>query len=74
MGVLRFLCLSVLSFLLCHFEFLDRPAPQDSCWPDWGALAGRVRQTFLARVRLAELYLEIDRVNAVQDALLRLEL
>ena len=73
-GVLRFLCLSLLSFLLCHFEFLDRPDPGDPAWPDWRDLACRFRQKFLAGVRLAELYLEIDQVNAVQDALLHHEL
>jgi len=73
-GVLRFLCLSILSFLLCHFEFLDRPDPGDPAWPDWGKLARDVRQKFLAEVRLAELSLEMNTLNAVQDALLRMEL
>ncbi|ULH15971.1 transposase [Deinococcus sp. KNUC1210] len=71
-GVLRFLCLSVLSFLLCHFEFLDRPDPGDPAWPNWGKLARYVRQKFLAEVRLAELALEINTLNAVQDAFIRM--
>ena len=73
-GVLRFLCLSLLSFLLCHFEFLDRPDPGDPAWPDWGKLARYVRQKFLAEVRLAELSLEMDQLNAVHNALLCMEL
>ena len=74
MGVLRYLCFSLLSFLLCHFEYLDRPTLGDPLWPDWGKLAQQVRGKWLAGVRLAELQLEIDRLNAVQDAILRLEL
>jgi len=73
-GVLRFLCLSLLGFLLCHFKFLDRPDPGDPAWPDWGGLARFVRQKFLATVRLAERALEMNQLNAVQDALLRMEL
>ena len=72
LGVLRYLCLSLLSFLLCHFEWWDRPDPGDPTWPDWGTLAQQVRWKFFSSVRLAELHREINRINAVQDVDLEL--
>ena len=69
LGVLRYLCLSILSFLLCHFEDLDHPHTGDPPWPDWGALAQQVRRKFFGWVRLDELFREINQICAVQDAL-----
>jgi Transposase DDE domain len=74
LGVLRHICLSLLSFLLCHFEWLDRPNTDDPAWPDWGALAQQVRRKFLGWVRLIELLDEIDQIYAVQNDLLRLKI
>ncbi|WP_293912539.1 hypothetical protein, partial [Deinococcus sp.] len=61
-------CLSILSFLLCHFEDLDHPHTGESGWPDWGALAQQVRWKFFGWVRLDELFREIEQIYAVQDA------
>ena len=55
-------------------EFLDRPDPGDPAWPDWDKLARYVQQKFLATVCLAELSLEVNQLNAVQDVLLRMKL
>ena len=74
LGVLRYLCLSLLSFLLCHFEWLDRPCSGDPMWPSWGALAQQVRWKLFGWVRLIELFSEIDKIYAVQEALLRLDI
>ncbi|MFC6801457.1 transposase [Deinococcus caeni] len=69
LGVLRYLCLSVACFFLCHVEHLDQTASgqEVSSWPDWGALAGQVRMKFVGWVRLFELEREMERILAVWD-------
>ncbi|OOV15380.1 hypothetical protein BXU09_12710 [Deinococcus sp. LM3] len=69
LGVLRYLCLSVACFFLCHVEHLDQTASgqEETSWPDWGALAGQVRMKFVGWVRLFELEREMERILAVWD-------
>lgn len=69
LGVLRYLCLSVACFFLCHFEHLNQIASgqEVSSWPDWGALAGQVRMKFIGWVRLSELEREMERILVVWD-------
>nr|WP_255675749.1 transposase [Deinococcus sp. 12RED42] len=69
LGVLRYLCLSVACFFLCHVEHLDQTASgqEETSWPDWGALAGRVRMKFVGWVRLFELEREMERILVVWD-------
>ena len=69
LGVLRYLCLSVACFFLCHVEHLDQTASgqEVSSWPDWGALAGQVRMKFVGWVRLFELEREMERILVVWD-------
>jgi Transposase DDE domain len=66
-GVLRYLCLSMLSYQLCHFEHVQCQPSTPGVWPDWSALARRVRQTFCGWVRLLELQCELLVLNAVPD-------
>lgn len=69
LGVLRYLCLSVAAFLLCHFEHLEsqESGQEDSSWPDWGKLAQRVQAKLLGWVRLLQLELERQRVLNVWE-------
>ena len=69
LGVLRYLCLSVACFFLCHVEHLDQTASgqEETSWPDWGALAGQVRMKFVGWVRLFELEREMERILVVWD-------
>lgn len=69
LGVLRYLCLSLSAFLLCHLEQLEWQASgqEVSSWPDWGKLAERVRMKLLGWVRLLEIELEKQRILAVWD-------
>jgi len=69
MGVLRYLCLSLLSYQICHFEHADGQQEVTSCWPDWGVLARTVRQKLCGWVRLSELQAELTALNAVLDAI-----
>ncbi|WP_456318871.1 transposase [Deinococcus rhizophilus] len=73
-GVLRYFCLCLLSFLLCHFQDLEdvESGHRTSPWPDWGELAGRVRVQFCGLVRLAELEAEILSIRTVLEGVLRL--
>jgi hypothetical protein len=70
MGVLRYLCLSLLSYQLCHFEQIDSQQEVPSCWPGWGALARTARRKLCGWVRLLELQSEIAGLNAVLDDIL----
>lgn len=69
LGVLRYLCLSLACFLLCHFEHLDQlgSGQADSAWPDWGTLARQVRQKFVGWVPLFELEREREQILVVWD-------
>lgn len=69
-GVLRYFCLCLLSFLLCHFEDLEALEERSSKWPDWGELATRIRHKYCGLVRLLELKAEIGAVQAVLDGVL----
>lgn len=71
-GVLRYFCLCLPSFLLCHLEDLASLERRGSAWPDWGELAARVRQKFCVVVRLAELEAEVVRLKAGLDSVLQL--
>lgn len=70
-GVLRFWCLCLLSYVLCHFERLDEEGQRADEWPDWGELATRVRRRLCGLVRLLELQAEIDAIKAVLDGVQR---
>ena len=67
LAVLRYLCLSLACFFLCHFEHLNQTAQDQevSSWPDWGALAGQVRMRLVGWVQLLELEREKERILAV---------
>ncbi|WP_084047364.1 transposase [Deinococcus hopiensis] len=69
LGILRYLCLSLGCFLLCHFEYLDQigSGQADSAWPDWGALARQVRMKYVSWVPLFELERTRERILAVWD-------
>uniref|UniRef100_UPI000A58F31C transposase n=1 Tax=Deinococcus murrayi TaxID=68910 RepID=UPI000A58F31C len=69
LGVLRYLCLSLACFLLCHFEHLDQlgSGQAESAWPDWGTLARQVRQKFVGWVPLFELEREREQILVVWD-------
>ncbi|WP_407543221.1 hypothetical protein [Deinococcus radiomollis] len=69
LAVLRYLCLSLACFLLCHFEHLDQTAQgrEETFWPDWGALAGQVRMKLVGWVQLFELEREKERILSVWD-------
>ena len=69
LGVLRYLCLSVAAFLLCHFEQLDtqESGQEDPSWPDWGELARQVQAKLLGWVRLIQLDLERQRILDVWE-------
>ena len=69
LGVLRYLCLSVAAFLLCHLEHLESPASgqEESSWPDWGELARQVQAKLLGWVRLIQLDLERQRILDVWE-------
>lgn len=69
LGVLRYLCLSLACFLLCHLEQLDeRESGQDVSWPDWGQLAQRVKWRLIGWVRLAEIEEEKRAILLVLDS------
>lgn len=70
MGVLRYLCLSLLSYQLCHLEHVEGQQEVTSCWPDWGALARTARQKFCGWVRLLEIHIEIAELRVVLDNVL----
>ena len=73
-GVLRYCCLCLLSFLLCHVQDLEdgESGRRTSPWPDWGELASRVRLHCCGLVRLAELEVESAIIRTVLDSVLRL--
>ncbi|WP_084046106.1 transposase [Deinococcus hopiensis] len=68
-GVLRYLCLSLACFLLCHFEYLDQigSSQAESAWPDWGALARQVRMKLVGWVPLFEIERMQAQILAVWD-------
>lgn len=59
LGVLRYLCLSLLCFILSHFEDLSNKQKEqpglDKTWPDWGKLAKAVQHQLFGWVRLFEI-------------------
>ena len=69
-GVLRYLCLSFLSYVFCHLEDFQRTKPRASMWPDWGDLARQLRWKYCGLVRLSELKMEIEALQAVLDSVL----
>lgn len=73
-GVLRWWCLSGMAFVLCHFQELDFLEREVGRWPDWGKLAQSARFSFVPKVRRRALELELQALEAVQDALLALEI
>lgn len=71
-GVLRWWCLSGMAFVLCHLQDLDLPLDARGSWADWGDLARTVRFSFVADVRRRALELELEALNAFQQAFLAL--
>lgn len=68
-GVLRYLCLSLACFMLCHLQHLQHleSGQAVAAWPDWGALARDLRMTLMGWVRLFEIEMEKIRILAVWD-------
>ena len=73
-GVLRYICLCLLSFLLCHVQDLEDVASDHrvAAWPNWVELAQRVRLHCCGAIRLAELEAELASVRAVLGDVLQL--
>ncbi|UWX64826.1 transposase [Deinococcus rubellus] len=69
-GMLRYCCLCFLSDVLCHLEILEDAPASSKIWPDWRAVAQRLRQKYCGLVRLSELRREIQTIEAVLDSVL----
>ena len=64
-GVLRFLVLSLLAFILAQWQLWAAP---DGEWPHWQELAVEVRRQLVPEVMQAELLAELERLQPYLDA------
>ncbi len=64
-GVYRYLVLSLMAFVLAHWQGL---ATGQTILPDWKALAQEVRRVLLAELILAELLIEVKRLKPYLNA------
>lgn len=64
LGMLRFLVLSLLAFVLAQWQRWSRPQGE---WPDWRELALQVRRLLVPELVQAELLAELERLRPYLD-------